>query len=175
MTKSYSRTPFDGSVDLDGLTDEWLMAAYNNGNDGCLAVLLQRYQRELYSYLRRYLADAGLAEDVFQNTFLALHLKRGLYEEGRPFRPWLYKIATHQAIDALRRNQRHRRPSLDAEGKSGGEGAMLDGLTAAGVEPSVSFERSEQQSLVRKTVDGLPEHLRAVVSLSYYQGMKYKE
>ena len=51
----------------------------------------------MYGYLRRYLGDGSLAEDVFQNTFLQLYLKSGQYEPGRPVRPWLYTIATHQA------------------------------------------------------------------------------
>ena len=50
---------------------------------------------------RRYLGDASLAEDVFQNTFLQVFVKSGQYEAGRPVRPWLYTIATNQAIDAL--------------------------------------------------------------------------
>ena len=49
--------------------------------------LVRRYERELYRYLARYLGDRSLADDVFQNTFLQLHLKRGLYEDGRPVRP----------------------------------------------------------------------------------------
>ena len=49
--------------------------------------LVHRYERELYRYLARYLGDPTRREDVFQNTFLQVHLKRGLFENGRPFRP----------------------------------------------------------------------------------------
>src|SRR5262245_9972926 len=42
--------------------------------------LVRRYERELYSYLRRYLGDATLAEDVFQATFLQLYLKGEQFE-----------------------------------------------------------------------------------------------
>lgn len=154
------------------------MEAYVTGNEGCFAVLIRRYERELFSYLRRLLSDVGLAEDVFQNTFFQVHLKRFLYESGRPFRPWLYTIATHQAIDAMRRNQRHQRASLDTRHETGNHGtpsSLLDMVASNAEEPQHQVERAERQTLVRGAVDDLPEHLRVVVVLSYYQGMKYKD
>ena len=90
------------------MTDEQLLLAYRtDGAAAAFETLVHRYERELYNYLRRYLGDATLAEDVFQNTFLQFHLKLDLYEKGRMVRPWLYTIATHQAIDALRKTGRH--------------------------------------------------------------------
>lgn len=170
----------DAAGEVDGLSDEELMQRYVTGQHWCFAVLVRRYERELYSYLRRMVLDAGMAEDVFQNTFLQVHLKRGLYQIGRPFRPWLYTVATNQAIDALRRNQRHQQASLNTEhdsdsalGASGG--SLLDLVASSTPEPHAFAERNEHQALVRSAVDGLSDHLRAVVVLSYYQGMKYKE
>ena len=97
-----------------GMSDEELLSAYREGADRqAFAELVRRYERELYSYLRRYLGDAEMAEDAFQATFLQVHLKCDQFEEGRKFRPWLYTIATNQAIDAQRRNKRHRSVSLD--------------------------------------------------------------
>src|SRR6187399_1825973 len=100
--------------DRAGLSDEELLVAYRDrGDRRAFAELVRRYERELYSYLRRYLGDAGMAEDTFQATFLQVHLKCDQFEEGRKFRPWLYTIATNQAIDARRRAKRHRMVSLD--------------------------------------------------------------
>jgi RNA polymerase sigma-70 factor, ECF subfamily len=159
------------------VSDEWLFQGYLEGHETCLAMLVRRYERELYSYLRRVTGDTGLAEDVFQNTFLTVHTKRRLYETGRPFRPWLYAIATNQAIDAMRRNKRHLRPSLDAEHDGGGEHASaLRDLVADDLpDPLAHAEAAERRDLIRAVVDGLSEHLRVVVALSYYQGLKYKE
>src|SRR5690606_22967053 len=74
-------------------SDEQLMGRYREqARTEDFNELVRRYERELYRYLARYTGDRALADDVFQNTFLQLHLKRGLYEEGRPVRPWLYAI-----------------------------------------------------------------------------------
>ncbi len=89
------------------------MARFRAGETAAFAALVKRYERELYGYLRRYLGDGSLAEDVFQNTFLQVYLKSGQYELGRRVRPWLYTIATHQAVDALRRTGRRQAVSLE--------------------------------------------------------------
>src|SRR5215210_6207630 len=123
------------AVDLADLTDEVLLGRYRDeGRTADFHALLQRYERELYRYLARYMGDASLAEDVFQNTFLQVHLKRGLYEEGRPVRPWLYSIATHQAVDALRKVGRHPTVSLDqrlmGDGDDSEAGSLIDLLVS---------------------------------------------
>src|SRR3954449_8556947 len=57
--------------DLADLTDEALLGRYRDeGRTADFNALVQRYERELYRYLARYMGDASLAEDVFQNTFL---------------------------------------------------------------------------------------------------------
>src|SRR6516162_2931594 len=105
MTKALGSGANDS---LAGQSDEALLSRYRDeGRTPEFDELVRRYEGELYRYLSRYLGDPSLAEDVFQNTFLQVHLKRGLYEDGRPVRPWLYAIATHQAVDSLRKAGRH--------------------------------------------------------------------
>src|SRR5581483_2089188 len=100
---------------LNECSDEELLVQFQEGTREAFGVLVRRYEGELYGYLRRYLGDANLADDVFQNTFLQVYTKVGQYEPGRPVRPWLYTIATNQAIDALRRQGRHQAVSLDQD------------------------------------------------------------
>src|SRR5262245_27931196 len=90
-------------------TDEQLVSAYRDrGDRAAFDLLVHRYERELYSYLRRFLGDAAAAEDAFQATFLQVHLKCDQFESDRKVRPWLYTIATNQAIDLQRRGKRHK-------------------------------------------------------------------
>lgn len=164
----------------DGLetTDEQLLLRYRNeGDRDAFAELVHRYERELYSYLRRFLGDAALAEDAFQGTFLQLHLKRDQFEAERKVRPWLYTIATNQAIDTQRRNKRHRIVSLDRQQKQGDHevGALIDVLISQMPGPNVRLEAAERCQLVREAVSALPEQLRLAVVLVYYQGLKYRE
>ena len=163
---------------LASCSDEDLLTRFCGGENEAFGVLLHRYERELYGYLRRYLGDSDLAEDVFQNTFLQLYVKSNQYEQGRPVRPWLYTIATHQAIDALRRTGRHQAVSLDqhqAEMRDGEIGTLLDLLEARGPGPLDLAEGEERKQRIRDSVDKLPDFLKQVIILAYYQGLKYRE
>jgi RNA polymerase sigma-70 factor (ECF subfamily) len=171
-----SRTVRDRS-DLASLSDEELVGRYRAGVGRAFTELVHRYERELYNYLRRYLGDPTLAEDVFQNTFLQVHLKLDLYEKGRLVRPWLYTIATHQAIDALRKASRHRPLSLDGHAAACQEGAgsFAEMLAGQDLDPLAELERAERRRSVRHALDGLPPYLRSVLVMAYYRGLKYRE
>ena len=163
---------------LNQCTDEDLLARFRKGQTEAFGALVGRYERELYGYLRRYLGDADLAEDVFQNTFLQLVVKIGQYEPGRPVRPWLYTIATNQAIDALRRHGRHQALSLDRhreESANGEAHSLMESLPSDAPGPSDHAEGLELNERVRASVDRLPDFLRHVLILAYYQGLKYRE
>ena len=160
------------------MTDEQLLHTHRESpTDGHLKTLINRYERELYNYLRRFLGDASLAEDAFQTTFLQVHLKSELFDSKRRFRPWLYTIATNQAIDTQRRNRRHQLVSLDRPHGSQHEevGSLMDLLASSEASPSERFDARERMEWVRRAVAALPEQLQTAVSLVYFQGMKYRE
>jgi RNA polymerase sigma-70 factor, ECF subfamily len=169
----------EDSPDSARPTDEKLLAEYRqHGDRQAFAQLVSRYERELFSYLRRYLGDAEMAEDAFQATFLQVHLKCDQFEEGRRFRPWLYTIATNQAIDAQRRNKRHRNLSLDRSPKGEGHdevGSLADLLVSRELNPESRLDASQRRDWIRDALDQLPEQFRTAVQLIYYQGLKYRE
>jgi RNA polymerase sigma-70 factor, ECF subfamily len=172
------RVPVSSRTDLSDCSDEDLLNELRRGNREAFGQLVRRYERELYGYLRRYLSDASLAEDVFQNTFLQVFVKSSQYESGRPVRPWLYTIATNQAIDAMRRNGRHTAVSLDEQRADPGEGELarlLEMLQSRGPSPVESATAQERREQVRAGVEKLPDFLRQVLLLAYYQGLKYRE
>jgi RNA polymerase sigma-70 factor (ECF subfamily) len=168
------------AVDWSQKTDEELLVAHRlHSRREAFETLVHRYEREIYSYLRRYLSDATLAEDVFQATFLQLHLKADQFEEGRKVRPWLYTIATNQAIDAQRRNRRHKMVSLDRRSRADSlrddVGSLLDLLTTKEPGAAAKLEGEERRRWVQEAVEQLPDALREAVLLVYYQGLKYRE
>jgi RNA polymerase sigma-70 factor (ECF subfamily) len=98
---------------------EWalLMRAGNAGDVDSYRRLLRQVTPVLRAAARRSLAPAGMAdtdaEDVVQETLLAIHLKRQSWDEDAPFGPWLRAIAHHKMIDALRRRGRRVSVSID--------------------------------------------------------------
>jgi RNA polymerase sigma-70 factor (ECF subfamily) len=166
-------------ADLSRRTGEELLGRYRDTRQAeVFDELVRRYAGELHRYLARYLGDPSLADDVLQNTFLQVHAKCRLYEDGRPARPWLYAIATHQAVDALRRAARRAAVSLDQRAGVGEEvepGALVDLLVGEEPGPLEELEEAERQQWVRDGVARLPEVLRQTLILAYYQGLKYHE
>ena len=165
-------------VDYSGRSDEELLLEYRTTEDSLVFTeLVSRYQRELFNYLRRFLGGAAKAEDVFQQTFLQVHVKCELFQSGRRFRPWLYTIATNQAIDYQRRNRRHRRLSLDQSRSSSGEevGSLMEIVVSQDAGPYAKAESVERAEWVRSAVGNLPDSLQSAVQLVYFRGMKYSD
>lgn len=160
-------------------SDEELLQLYIHDHDRRpFECLIRRYERELYNYLRRYLSDGNLAEEAFQNTFVQVHLKCRQFDRQFRFRPWLYSIATHQAIDVLRRKKRTRTVSLESAKPFVGAAPsdlLSDHLQSREPCPREAFHNDERRQWIQDAVGRLPSHLRHVIMLAYYQGLKYRE
>ncbi|TWU05661.1 RNA polymerase sigma factor [Stieleria varia] len=173
-------TALDHSIDdvSSEIGDEELLCQYRETGDRKLfEQLMRRYQREVYSYLRRYIGNTEMAEDAFQGTFLQVHLKCRQFDSSRRFRPWMYAIATNQAIDVQRRNKRHRMVSLDrtpndAEGRNVSWSEKLVGGTP---DPLAVASQQENGRWISEAVETLGESMQQVIHLVYYQGLKYRE
>ncbi|HEV7298602.1 MAG TPA: sigma-70 family RNA polymerase sigma factor [Tepidisphaeraceae bacterium] len=157
--------------------DEQLLAEYREGNKASFALLVGRYQRELFHFLVRFLGDRAAAEDVFQESFLQVHQSAEQFDPQRRFRPWLFTIAANKARDLLRSNARRPTSPLQASIGRGDDdsGEFLDLMQATGELPSEPMEREELQQLVQKTVMQMPEHLREILLLSYFHQFPYKQ
>ena len=166
------------AANLTSCSDEDLFGCVRRGDAEAFATLVRRYEREMYGYLRRYVGDATLADDVFQNTFMQMYLKRDAFEPGRRVKPWMYAIATNQAIDAMRRRGRRNSVSLEQQTGTDAEGEvnrLLDLLESRGSSPLDGAALDETQKTVRNGVDQLPDFLRDVVILVYFQGLPYRD
>jgi len=160
---------------LTARSDEQLFEAFCAGEGEAFAELVRRYERPLYSFLAKFLGQGALAEDVFQETFLQVHVSAKSFEAGRRFRPWLYAIAANKARDALRRQSRQ--PTVQL---TGGEddldvGGLWDGLLRETQTPPEVLEKKQEEALVRRVVGALPEGMREILVLAYFKHLSYKE
>lgn len=136
-----------------------LMRAGKAGDSESYRRLLRQLTPVLRAAARRGLAPAGMAdtdaEDVVQETLLAIHLKRQSWDEDAPFGPWLRAIARHKMIDALRRRGRRINLPVDdfsevlADGGAGPDRLLDD------VGRHLEFLPPGQRSIVRAiAIDG---------------------
>jgi len=107
-------------VRANGINDQWAdwMRAGLSGDSAAYRRLLIALAPPLRAFSRRLFTRAGLdpgeAEDSVQETLLALHLKRQTWDPATPLEPWLYAIARHKVVDAIRR--RGRKSEVPLEG-----------------------------------------------------------
>ena len=118
--------------------------------------------------------DRGRAEDLFQETFLRVHAKAETFKPEQRFKSWLYAIAAHVAIDALRKSARDPATfSLDEENDQGM--SLTEKLSANEPHPSTHLAAEERRQRVRSAVDTLPPRQRATLHLAYFEGLSYPE
>jgi RNA polymerase sigma-70 factor (ECF subfamily) len=144
--------------------DEFLMARVASGQPELLELLVRRHASGLLTFATRMLGDPHAGEEVFQEVFLAVWLKRRQYQYPRPFKPWLYAIALNKCRATFRGRAPRPLPL--------GEPDKLSALTAE-ASPPERLIADETADLVSRAVTRLPQQQRAVVVLRVWQGLPY--
>ena len=162
------------------VTDEQLLERYLNGEAPAFQTLVERYQRELFHFLVRFLGNRAAAEDVFQEAFLQVHQSGASFDLSRRFRPWLFTIAANKARDLMRSQARRPTSPLLADispgdGDGGGGGQFIDLMAADIPTPDEPLAREELSQNVQGVVMNMPDNLREILLLSYFHGFPYKQ
>ena len=161
----------------DKPNDAELLARYGAGDEEAFREIIDRYKNGLYMFLRRFLNQQDLIEDVFQETFLQLFVSRESFDTSRPLRPWLFTIAANKAKDALRKRQRTAAIPLGTIADSGEMSfeEVLNTLTSDTTRPYDSLEQNEVAMRVRAIIADMPENLREILVLAYFNKFSYKQ
>ena len=162
---------------LGRLNDADLLDRYEAGQEGAFRELVERYKNGLYAFLRHFLNRRDMIEDVFQETFMQLFISRESFDARRPLRPWLFTIAANKAKDALRRWQRTSAVPIGtiADSEYSSFDDVLDSIAADHTVPSEKLEKGESAVRVEQVVAKMPENLREILVLAYFDRVPYKE
>jgi len=159
------------------LTDSELLVRYMAGDEDAFRELITRYKNPLYAFLRRFLNRQELVEDVFQETFLQLYTSKEKFDTTRPLRPWLFTIAANKAKDALRKMQRHASMELGVVADAGDVSIndVVNLLTSYKITPDEEVSKDETARRVREIIANMPEKLRGILILAYFEQFSYKQ
>ncbi len=159
------------------LSDAELLSRAAAGDEGAFREIVNRYKNGLYAFLRNFLNRYDLVEDVFQETLLQLYTSQASFDASRPLRPWLFTIAANKAKDALRKMQRT--PAVPIGTMTSPEemsfNDALNVLTATEVRPYEELQRDETAESVRRIIADMPENLREILILAYFNKFSYKQ
>lgn len=153
---------------FEGLDDRELVEWVGRGCEEALEMLYSRYGSGCYGMARRVLGDEGLAQDTVQEVFLALWRSPERYDPSRGgFGSWVLSMTHHKAVDAVRREDRHRRRRASAEVL---EHHLSDAPDLA--DETWSGMRAER---VRAALKELPAPQREALALAYFGGHTQSE
>ena len=94
-----------------------LMVNAQAGNESDYRQLLTELTDVIFNFLRSRFGDHHFIEDCVQETLMAIHQARHTYDQHRPFRPWLFAIVRHKAIDTLRKQSTRQRITNQYQGE----------------------------------------------------------
>lgn len=138
------------------------MVRLQSGDEGALATLMDRYKGPLYGFLNRRVGDAA-ADDLFQESWLRVVRARDRFDPRRRFSTWIFQIANNLCRDRGRRRAvEDRHLESLAQSRPHRPGRVAD--------PPV-----ELQLDMRQRLDALPERLKEILVLRYYQQLAERD
>jgi RNA polymerase sigma-70 factor (ECF subfamily) len=157
--------------------DAQLMLRVRDGDEDSFRVLLDKHRNPLVHFLYRMVQEQAVSEELAQEVFLRIYKSRLSYEPTAKFTTWMFRIATHLALNWLRDEKNERaQERLDAVSKDD-RGGTLPAREVADRLPSVEQRMLYHARLqeVRDAIGKLPEKQRAAVLMHKYEEMEYAQ
>ncbi|GCE14102.1 sigma-70 family RNA polymerase sigma factor [Tengunoibacter tsumagoiensis] len=152
---------------VESMSDTALVELVLSGDQDIFAVLVERYKDAVQNLAYRMLGNATEAEDITQEAFVRAYTQLTTYKPVHKFSTWLLSIASHLAIDQLRRRRFLALPLEDVP--------FLEWIVDMGVSPEQSALQGEQQDEIQLYLQRLPSKYRAVIVLRYWYDFSYEE
>jgi RNA polymerase sigma-70 factor (ECF subfamily) len=146
------------------------------GDGAAFRTLVVRHQRKVYAVALGIVKDPDLAWDVAQEAFVRVHRHLPEFKGDSAFTTWLFRIASHLAIDAVRKERQSQKDQLDdvreADVAEGAEGILS---TALGQDPRENALRRELAGKLQEALEALPVIHREILVLREVEGLSYEE
>lgn len=155
-------------VPMNQKTDAENIDIVLKGDSNAYANLVLKYKTPIFNLACRMTGDLSEAEDLTQETFIRAYVHLSKFQTDRSFFTWLYSISINLIRNHLKSVSRRRRHENEIvfTGK---------GKSASGHQPPENVPAESEENLLKKCLLRLPEDLREVIVLRYYQGLSFEE
>jgi RNA polymerase sigma factor (sigma-70 family) len=148
--------------------------AIDEGDQKAYAELMGRYRESVYFMLLKMVNNKDDAEDLTIEAFGKAFKRLSQYTPNFAFSTWLFRIATNNAIDYIRRKRKNTfsidRPLEDEEG-----GEMMMDIRSQGLDPEEHIMKKQKIMMLRELVDKLKPRYRTLIEMRYFKEMSYEE
>ncbi|HAO64542.1 TPA: hypothetical protein DCQ44_01005 [Candidatus Taylorbacteria bacterium] len=149
------------------MSDEEVAVLVQKGQKESFGILMDRYERKLFSYGKKFLTGQDNIEDVVQEVFIKTYQNIQSFDASQKFSPWIYRIAHNTFVNALRKNSKSPIRFFD-----------FDTFIAHPVyEDAMPAEKEQKRlrDLIDQGLDKLSADYREIIILYYIQNLTYKE
>ena len=152
--------------------DAELMLRVKEGDGTSFGLLLEKHRASVIHFVYRLVQEQAVAEELAQEVFLRVYRSRSSYEPTARFKTWLFRIATHLALNWLR-DEKHERGQERLDDVSVDLPVRQVSDRRPSVEQELVYEVKLQE--VRQAIAALPEKQRAAVLMHKYEEMEYAQ
>jgi RNA polymerase sigma-70 factor (ECF subfamily) len=147
-------------------TEQELLASVVGGHMAAFEELYRRYDKRVFRYICTFLHDRAAAEEALSDTMLAVWQGAGSFSRTSRISTWIFGIARHKALDAMRRNvRRQQEVELDTAAD----------LVHPGTNPIDQIQRNQVADLTKKAMDRLSQDHREILYLVFYEELPYED
>lgn len=150
-------------------------AALDQGDQKAYAELLQRYRESVYFMMLKMCSNKDDAEDLTIEAFGRAFKKLEQYSPDFAFSTWLFKIASNNAIDFIRRKKIKYSVPIESKNEDGESFDYTVNIKASGLDPEESFIKKQKIDTIRLLVDSLKPKYKEMIELFYFQEMSHEE
>ncbi|MFC1587170.1 RNA polymerase sigma factor [Planctomycetota bacterium] len=152
--------------------DGELITALQQGDESAFETLMNRHKQYVLNIIYKFLHDRHAAEDLAQEVFTRVYLKRDSYQPVAQFTTWLYSITSNLCLNYIRDNKKYNVVSLQAFTE---EGDSWEPADTTRIIPLNTVDRQELRDLVWQAVQDLPPQQRMAMIMYRFEGKNYRE
>lgn len=154
--------------------DYSLVAAALGGDQAAYTRLRNKYWRPIETMLSRMIRNKSDAEDLTQEAFIKAFNSLHTFNTEYAFSTWLYKVASNNCIDYLRK-RRLKTVSMDAPIQTRDGEMQMEIADPSAVRPDVPLTSAERTAVLQEAIANLPDKYKIVIELRHHQEMEYAD
>ncbi len=171
MANIEERTEIDSLKSKTLVTDEQLIAKFQQGDEYAFDQIVRRYKEPLLNFVFRFIGNSIEAEDIVQDTFYRVYKNKHYYKEVAKFSTWIYTIASNLSKTELRRRRRRKFFSIHNDTAGEKEYELPDNKKS----PESNSNSTVTEKIIHNAISKLPPKFRQVIILRDVQEFSYEE
>lgn len=144
-----------------------------DGESGAYTFLQKKYKKIVLTLIRRMIKDEDDVDDLVQETFIKAFSALNTFQYGYSFSSWIYRIASNNCIDFLRK-KRFTMVSISSQYDDSDEDHEIE-IKDNSYQPDISLMNDEKKQLLLDAIEKLPENYREIIKMRHEEDMDYKE